>query len=333
MKTVAINIENLCAPCYCSCRHCLLCSQHRATGVDYQRGEAFSRRFYAWLKENRPDLSGMYYVGYCMDFPELSQFAAYFHEQTGMTHLMFDGMAFRDEAEIKSLFTDLQDAGIQEIHFTFYGTEHYHDKFAGRKGDYSYMMRTARIAQDMGLLVSAGVMITMENAAQMEELISLLQNAGIQNIMLLLPHAKGRGYEMSNLRLTEEAYRMLPISVQSRISLNRYQTESQWLQTKNFPEVKQRHLTLSLTEENIERLERMDPSEIIFELEAMDDFFYKQMPDIRSLANQYGQPDNTQLFRFRDLYLQWQKRYLSEHPILPDMTDERCSFSTHIFAE
>lgn len=331
MKTVSVNIQNLCAPCNCACRHCLLSAQHKATGVTYQRGETFARKFYEWLRVYRPDLHGMYYVGYCMDFPEVTQFASYFRAQTGLKHFMFDGLAIRDEKDIYSLLISLKNAGIERIHFTFYGIQKYHDRFAGRKGDFSYMLQTAGIAQKMGLSVSAGIMVTMENLDQLDALLSTLQKENISDITPILPHAKGRGYGLSHLRLTEDGYHRLPQYFQDKLPRNRYRTEGEWLAEGSFPQHTVRHLTLSLTPENMERLERMDPSVIISDLEAMDDRFYSQLPDTNSLAGQYGEPGNKQLFRFQDLYLQWQKRYLAEHPIFPDMTDERFSFSARMF--
>ena len=331
MNTVAINIQNLCAPCHCTCRHCLLDARRKVFGVSYQRGENFARKFYDWLKENRPDLGGMYYVGYCMDFPEVSQFASYFREQTKLRHFMFDGMAVRTEEETRQFLNSLLESGIQRLHFTFYGLPMYHDRFAGRKGDYDYMMRTARIAGDIGMSVSAGIMVTMENWDQLDALHSKLKSAGFSDITPLLPHAKGRGYGLSHLRLTAECYDRLPEGIRGKLSRDRYRTEGEWLAMGDFPQQSMRHLTLSLTPENIEQVEQMEPAEIIGELEEMDDTFYNMLPDIYTLAAQYGKPENTQLFRFRDLYLQWQKRYLAEYPMFPDMTDERYSFSTRLF--
>lgn len=299
--------------------------------MDYLRGETFARKFYAWLKENRPELGGMYYVGYCMDFPEAARFAAYFREQTGMTHFMFDGIAIRDEHKTRERLLSLREAGIDRLHYTFYGLQSYHDRFAGRKGDFVYMMDTARLAQEIEMAVSAGIMVTMENLEQMETLFSVLHSAGFRDISPILPHGKGRGYLLSDLRLTEAGYWRLPDAFREKLSRNRYRTEGEWMAEENYPCPAVRHLTLSLTPENIERLEHMHPAEIIAQLEMMDESFYISLPDIDSLALQYGRPENTQLFRFRDLYLQWQKRYLAEHPIAPDMTDERYSFSTRIY--
>ena len=333
MKTVAVNIENLCAKCHSACRHCLLNSQHKITGVDYHRGEAFAKKFYSWLKENKPDLGGMYYVGYSMDFPELPQYADYFVEQTGMHHLMFDGMGFCSDAAMKVLLERLQAAGISQLHFTFYGTENDHDRFAGRTGDFDNMMRTASIAKTLGMSASAGIMVTEENAEQIDGLYRNLFDKGISPLSLLLPHGKGRGYRLSEHRLTKETLKQLPEYIQDKFPDSRYKTEADWLTIGTFPSPKERHLTLSLTPENVDRLENMQPADIISELEAMDEVFYKRIPDVYTLAAQYGRKDNTQLFRFRDLYLQWMKRYLEENPIRPDMTDERYSFSTRIFEE
>ena len=331
MKTVSVNIQNLCAPCHCACRHCLLDSRHKASGIDYRRGEAFARSFLGWLKENRPDLHGIYYVGYCMDFPEVTRFASFFREQTGMDHFMFDGMAIREDGENVTLLRSLQKAGIRRLHFTFYGLPEYHDRFAGRKGDFSYMLRTVDDAKTVGMSVSAGIMVTMENLDQMQRLMTLLQGGGISDITPILPHGKGRGYSLSELRLTEEGWHQLPEGLRDRLSRTRYRTEGEWLAEKQFPDHSARHLTLSLTPENMDRLEHMHPSALIAELEAMDEEFYTRLPDIETLARLYGKPENNQLFRFRDLYLQWQKRYLHDHPIFPDMTDERYSFSTRMF--
>lgn len=331
MKTVSVNIENLCAACHCSCRHCLLNSRHKATGVEYARGEAFARSFYAWMKEHCPEKMGMYYVGYCMDFPEITRYISYFREQTGMDHLMFDGVGIRNREETTQFLREIRQAGIGEIHLTFYGTEAYHDRFAGRKGDFAYMMQVTELAHHFGLKVSAGIMLTRENKGQMDALFAVLADAGILDPYVLLPHAKGRGEKLSHLRLTDADWEELPEHIRAMLPRDRYKTEAQWLEEGKFPEAGARHLTLSLTPDNIERLESMDPGEIIRELEAMDDAFYAKLPDMQTLAQQYGQRENRQLFRYRDWGLQLQKRYMKEHPIYPDMTDERYSFSTRIY--
>lgn len=331
MQTVSVNIENLCVPCHCGCRHCLLSSQHRTTGVPYDRGEAFARRFYDWLRVNRPDLNGMFYVGYCMDFPELPRYIGYLREQTGMEHLLFDGLGLRREADAAELIRSIFSAGTREISLTLYGAPAYHDRFAGRQGDFDYLMLLGRLAAAEGLRVSVGIMLTQENMDQMPALFEILNKMTLHSCTIILPHAKGRGEGLSHLRITARDYEMLCPEAKAHFPRHRYQTEAEWLQTAHFPKAEQRHLTLALMPENIDHLEQMDPAQIIRELEEMDDAYYTAIPTMEELAKQYGRPGNQQLFRLRDLYLQWQKRYLAEHPItVADMNDERHSFSVRI---
>lgn len=332
MKTVSVSIENLCAPCHCGCRHCLLDSCHRSTGVDYARGKAFAQRFYNWMQENRPDLGGNFYIGYCNEFPELAEHIDFVrHYAPWFDFLQFNGLSFRTDAEIRKLLEDVISHGIQLIDLTFFGKEAYHDRFAGRKGDQAYLLRIAREAGTIGLPVIASICLTEENKDQMEPLFSVLRDAGIQRYSVFLPHAKGRGEKMSHLRLTKESYDALPQIAKDHFMKTPHKTEAQWLR-EPLPQAERRALTLALTPENIDRLKAMDPAAIIRELEEMDDAYYAAIPSLEELARRYGRRDNTQLFRFRDLALEWQKRYLREHPIgVADMNDERHSFSVRLY--
>ena len=70
MKTISFGIANYCVPCNSHCRHCLLKSCGKATGVDQEAGMAFADRVLKELKEQKPEVSGFYYIGYCMDTPK-----------------------------------------------------------------------------------------------------------------------------------------------------------------------------------------------------------------------------------------------------------------------
>ena len=56
-----------------------------------------------------------------------------------------------------------------------------------------------------------------------------------------------------------------------------------------------------------------------------------KMPTIPELADRYGNPENNQLFRFRDLLLKWQQFYIADTGnTIYDMHDETHHFSVHI---
>lgn len=333
MKTTSVSIENLCVPCHCGCRHCLLSSQHCSTGVDYARSKAFADKFYSWLRKERPELGGLFYVGYCNEFSQLGEHIAFVRKHAPWyDFLQFNGLKMRSEEEIGLLLQQIKSWGIRLIDLSFYGLREYHDRFAGRKGDFAYLLRILHKANETGLPVSVSVALTEENADQMESLFELLSQYLIKSYSVFLPHDKGRGAAMAHLRLTRQTYDRLPGIVKHNFMRVPHRTEAEWLALGLLPEAESRSLTLALMPDNIDRLEAMEPAEIIRELEEMDDAYYAAIPSVAQLANTYGRKDNQQLFRYRDLVLQWQKRYLSEHPVnVHDMNEERHSFSIRTY--
>lgn len=67
--------------------------------------------------------------------------------------------------------------------------------------------------------------------------------------------------------------------------------------------------------------------EIVSYVEKLDDDYYSKIPRINDLAVLYGEKTNTRLYRLRDLFWKWQRRYIKENNInVYDVTDERfCS--------
>lgn len=335
MKTESINISNLCVPCHCVCKHCLLSAKGQVSGVPYERGEAFAEKFFAWLRENRNDLHLTYYVGYCNDFPQLPEYIRALHRITPqLKFLQFNGLAIRSGEETEALLRTVKENGMEGFDLTFYGVGQTHDRFAGRKGDYDFLRLLMNKANEIGLDVAISIAVTKENMCQLPQLMEMLAGYKIARIFAFLPHAKGRGERLSQTRLTAADFEQMPEKIQKYFGSIPRRTEAEWVSRESLPEAKGRHLTLVLTSDNIQRLEAMDPADIIRELEEMDDAYYEAIPTAKELAVMYGRPDNQQIFRFRDMFLQWQKRYLKEHPInTPDMNEESHSFSVRIYDE
>lgn len=329
MKTVSLGIENLCVPCHAHCRYCLLSSCGQSTGVDYERGKRFAARLYREILEQRPDLRFFHYIGYCMDCEQLMDYITFSRETNSPSadFLQLNGLKLRDEANTDSFVSELVDAGIKLIDLTFYGLRDYHDRFAGRPGDFDFLVRILQSAHKHSLPTHISIPVTKENAGMMEELITLLESLCCGEIGLFLPHGKGRGRSLKSLRLTAEDLAGLSERVVSKLSACR--TEGEWLKIGGGDEPTKRTLTLSLTPEEIERLEAMSLEEILSYLEGLDDRYYAALPSCEELAVLYGDPDGTRLYRrFRDLYLEWQQRYLAEHNLnIWDMNDETHHFS------
>ena len=329
MRTVSINVMNLCVPCENYCRYCLLSYDGKTRGVDYKRSEAYAKRFYEWLCENRLELSFLFGFGYSMEHPALLEaidFCRSIGSATG-EFLQFDGMKFRTDEEIEILLCQLKEHGIKLIDLTFYGTERYHDRFAARSGDYRLMMRTLAQANKTGLDVTVSIPITQENVDQIDDLIGELQQHGAQQIRCFVPHSEGRGRLLDAVRFSKADYDNLSDDVRSRINCDRFKTEGEWLKC-GFPVNEKRVLTVTLTPENVEFFERMPFSETISYLEMLDDNYYSVVPSAEELAQLYGDPNGDRYYSFRDLYLHYQRQFITDHRLeIYDINDERQCFS------
>ncbi len=329
MKTTSINVMNLCVPCENRCRYCLLSYDGKVNGVDYKRSEVYAKRFYEWLRENRPDLSFLFGFGYSMEHPNLLEaidFCRSIGSATG-EFLQFDGMKFRSDEDLEILLRQLKDHGIQLIDLTFYGTESYHDRFAARTGDFQLMMHTLAKAREVGLDVTVSIPITQENTGQLDDLIAHLQACGAESIRCFIPHSEGRGRLLDPIRLSTTDFERLGDDVRSRINQTRFKTESEWL-SSGFPRLEKRALTVMLRPENVEFFERLSFEEAIAYLEKLDNEYYTAIPPVEELAKIYGNPNGDRFYSARDLHLTYQRRYIADHNLeIYDINDERQCFS------
>ena len=332
MQTTSLGIANYCVPCRCDCRYCLLDSCRKATGVDYRRGAQFAERIDRELKAARPDISCHYYIGYCMDTPELESYIRFCGQRgyPGGKFLQMNGLGFRDQTALKNLMDMIHRCGVQMIDLTIYGTREYHDAFAGRKGDFDCLLRMADAAGEAHIPIHFSLPLTRENKDQADELLSILSAVPLSELAFFLPHSKGRGRTLMNERLTKSDYEALSELVRARFRKTPLLTEAEWLAENDFPSYQERSLVLVLNPEEMDRLENMRGEEVLRFLEALDDQYLSVMPSPLELAQRYGDRHNDQMFRRRDLLLKWKQQYITEtHSNIWDMDDETHHFVVH----
>lgn len=328
IKTNLINLFNLCVPCYNHCRYCLLSWNGNCLGIDDDHGMSYAKKFYEWLKVNRPDINFVYYFGYSMDHPRLPEVIRFMQETNspGGEFLQLDGMKMRTKQELDELFTTLKVSGIKTVDFTFYGTKEYHDKFAGRTGDFDLMMNSMESALKIGVEAEVGVSVTKENLEQLEELVHMAEEKKIR-IFLFTPHSGGRGISLLKSKITLEDYEGLSDTVKPYFNRKNNRTPMEWLE--NPPEeYKSRILTLSLLPSNIEKLEQQSFEETLKELEQMDEEYFKVIPSFQELLKKYADDKDKHLYTKKDLYFLYRRRFVEENGMdIPDIMDERFSGS------
>ena len=323
-------MQNLCVPCACRCRYCLLSWDGRTVGTDWERSVRFAERFKERLRKERPDLGFDFSFGYSMEHPDLKRALGVLRKlgspQAG--YLQCDGMRLRDEKECRELMTMLSSEGVKLLNFTFYGLEKYHDSFAGRRGEFSGILRMMKAASEKGLGVSAGIALTSESADQTDALIAMLkETAEPGRIFLFIPHEEGRGASIADIRFTEEDEKKLSEEAFSLLNRKVFKPEREWMED-GFEEEAKRTLIVSLRADNIERYEGMDPLDIIGEVEDLDDAYYESFPSPEELAEKYGDPCGKKYYRQRDLFHHYRKLYAEKHGVcVYDVTDERQSGS------
>lgn len=327
MKTISIGIQNLYAPCSCSCKYCLLQSCRKAEGVDYYRGKRFAEKFVAWAKRNNINPLPYYSIAYCADYPELIDNILFNKsiEFAGATFLQCNGIKRKNLEEMEQFIKSIKKAGIKNIDITFFGTRNYHDLFAGRQGDYDFMIQLANCVTAHDVHCSPTIVINKENITMLDNLFYTLNSIPkIGKIHSFLPDYRGRGYLMESARITSEDYISLSDKIKDTFNINRYKTQKEWLEMDFLPEYTQRSLVITLRKDNIDMLENMSCNEIVEYVEKLDDDYYAAIPSINELAKMYGDKENLQLYRLRDLFWKWQMHYIEENSIdIYNVTDER----------
>ncbi len=329
MKTVSINVSTLCVPCANRCRYCLLSWDGKLLGLDYETARDYAEGFYHWLRVNRPELSFQFYFGYSMDHPQITETIDFARKigSVGGEFLQLDGLTFREPEELRQWLQEIQAHGIRSIDLTFYGTEAYHDRFAGRQGDFLYMQEILAQATNLGIAVTVSIPITSENADQMEALLDCFEGK-VQNLRIFVPHREGRGVHLEKIRLTKDRLDSLSPRVLGYFNCSRYKSEGQWVREQNFQIPENRMLCLVLTPENFPHFESIGYEAAIRELEAMDDAFYARIPPLEVLAREYGDPAGEKIFDQRDLYLYYQSKYIRDRKLsIYDINEERHCFS------
>lgn len=331
IKTESVLVQNLCVPCGCRCRYCLLSWDGQPVGIDWDRGLAFAQRFRERLLSRRPELRVSFAFGYSMEHPNLAV-ALEALRALGSPQAEFlqcDGMRLRNESECAVLAEELARLGVKQLNFTLYGLEDYHDRFAARSGDFRGILRMMEAAGRAGLCVSCGLPLTLESAPQAAALAALLRGQGLcERISLFIPHEEGRGVSLAPIRMTGSALEALPPELSALLNRRLYRTEREWVRGRNFVPETKRALLLSLRADTIDRYEKTEPSELIEGLEGLDDRYYAAFPTLEELAERYGDPAGDRLYRQRDLFCHYRRRFTAEFGTRPyDVTDERQSGS------
>ncbi len=330
MQTTSVLVQSLCVPCYNHCRHCLLSWNGKVEGADWDRSVRLAERLIGELREQKPEIRSGFSFGYSMEHPDLKGAIRTLRRLGGPTaaFLQCDGMKMRNDAECIELMGMLHDEGIKQLNFTLYGLSAYHDRFAGRKGDFALILRMMRAAKASRLPFTTGIPLTSENIHEADDLVQILLDYGSEKVFLTIPHEEGRGKLLRDVRLNMQGFLKLSPETQKLLNRTLFRTEGDWLREAEPIHDTQRMVMIALRPDNMDVYESRDVMSIIREIEALDENYYSTFPGFQELAEIYGDQNSEKLYRIRDLYHHYRMQYAQDHDIrVYDVTDERQSGS------
>lgn len=330
MKTTSVMIQNLCAPCFSRCRYCLLSWDGKVEGINWEKSVVIAKRFIDEINECLPHLKTSFSFGYSMEHPHLEAALSTLNQLGSpmSEFLQCNGMEMRNDNQCDALMLMLKKEGIKELNFTFYGLEEYHDRFAGRKGDFNLLFRMMKAANKYHIPFSVSIPLTKENIKQINELVAVLKKEGSKKIRLFIPHQEGRGKSLKDVRLTKDDLLLLSSEAIKLFNHNIYKTESEWLGETDPINQQNRLIIISLRADNIKEYENKNALSLIKEIELLDEKYYASFPVFTELAKQYGDYQGNKLYGIRDLYHHYRLCFQQEHKLqVYDVTDERHSGS------
>jgi heme d1 biosynthesis radical SAM protein NirJ len=182
-----VVIWNLLRRCNLTCKHCY------ATSVDKDfPGELSTEQVFAVMDDLRAYgvsvliLSG----GEPLMRPDLFQIA---NRAKGMG--FYIGLSTNGTRVAPDNLQAIVDARFDYVGVSLDGLRETHDRFRGRQGAFQEALRGLRLCRDAGLKVGLRFTLTRDNAAELPDLLRLMDGEGIEKFYLSHLNYAGRGYK------------------------------------------------------------------------------------------------------------------------------------------
>lgn len=321
MKDAGVIINWYGVPCRCRCRHCSLRTGERLTRVAFERAQGIAERFLEWQDaQGSSGLAVEFVGGYTYELPWSMRFVD-FHSRHGTSTapvILTNGMRIRSDSEMREMLLRFKEAGMTDVGLTFYGTGRTHDRWAGRKSDFEYLLAMARAARECEMKRAEAIFVHQGNLDELPNLLAMLdQIPGARHCSVCTWDYRGRGKSLEQERITASQVEALPEEIRRLINLERYRSEAEWLERiaqGAIPAKTARWYFIGVWEDNVERLESVPCEALTAAIRDADDAFHRAIPPLPVLAERYGDKGGDRLYALRDLEWKWTDRYLDEHP-------------------
>jgi hypothetical protein len=319
-----IEIMKATSPC---CNHCRFCSVGQKTfhNISFERYERIVERFLSWKEEKafgdffiRPE---HLYTAATTPVEQLAR-RRRLRKRGGETDfflVQMNGLVFMPDDELRDCLLAKKAAEITRINLSFAGKGKLHDTWVGRRGEYEFLLRIAKIAADIGLPRQERLFLTKSAIPHIEPLMDVLDQIPQLAERLIFPLGYiGWAKNLEEERITKRMLEQLPERVLQYYDAEHYKTEGEWIESLRSGNQKlftnKKTIRLPLREDNLDEIEEKSCDEIVTELIDRYNKIDAVLPGMFALAEMYGDIANTRIYHPSSLDRKWTQHYLKDHP-------------------
>ncbi len=294
-------------PCAHICRYCSCSSASRKRSkLPLSRFETLVHRFHDWAEASGVDAPEIVsFIGPSFDYDtDTLEMVRRLRVRRGWSFdiLNLGGQKFRYDETLLDWLDERQRSGIVGFHASFAGSGDTHDAWNGRTGDFDYQTRILRLGGERGMVRHERLFLAKNILPVFDRLLDFLENipGEVRDRYACPFFYAGTAVRHECERLTEEDRDTLPDHIrQLRLwGFENWRSEREWLPLLMEAASHPREISLSIevSEENIDRLEKQSCAVIFLEEKQRFLKSHASEPTIERLCERYGNRSGTKIY-------------------------------------
>ena len=312
------------------CNHCAFCSagEKHLENIPFKRYVNIVERFLDWQEREKPEIVLASAIGYTHATMTYEQSKIY-RELCERGHyrplpLQMNGCIFMPEDDLARMMEGHRRAGYEVYSQTYTGFRSLHDKWAGRKGEFDYLMTMANVASELGYIRQEQILLTKRSLPELGKLVDALEKLDCPYTReIYQPSYTGWAKRLERDRIDRKDLDQVPkdlrkyLKVEDPLTHSAHLSEAEtisWVRTNYRDDLlRDAYVAAPLTEQNLEWMENEDCDAIFENIIARYRDVYDRLPKMTELCELYGDEKNDKLYGLYELERKWSGQYISSH--------------------
>lgn len=320
LKEDKFHVRAYFAPCACKCKFCCLGEYRPSNMIAFEDYAKVMKKFSVVEKEYGMRLRSFIYN--CAEHPYLKKQIELYDTlpmvRSEYTQLDLNGTRPKSESEISEWLDYLKNIGIEKVAFSWFGCCKQHDEFVSRNGYFDYLKNCATISKEKGILVKSKIFLYRSMLPNLEIVVKEISKLSDSTRFAFMEYT-GNAKMMDDEFLTDSDLKSISSLADGYINpeyMEKFKSESEWTKmalNNNFPDFNIVDYILYIEPQNINYVLNERVEKIINDFRKMNIDFQNSIPDIKSLANEFGDVDSGIIYECRDVLRKWLDKYYSKY--------------------